>query len=756
VRSFLRSWCWLAFLVAACSTPPVASSTDTSKVILFQDATGGGDSKVGDADATPGKDALPGDIDSHDGAIDSQVDAQDSGATEDVSQPADSSTDPDVGTDTSESDVPKLGCNTPGECDDGDGCTTDDCNAQVCIHVPKPGCCTSDAQCTGIDACWKAQCVGGSCQSTPVPGCCDSGACCDPVSHQVQGAKVACGKTPLQVEYQCDGAAIQQRQAIAGCDGVSADGCSSDVAMAQWSAWKSVSSCGDGATCVPGASSAILPTCQGGSIAECLEDAACDDGNECTTDTCVATNCTHKPAGSGSPCGDLPLDTQYQCSSTSAGGSIQVRKAWATCSSGSCSASAQTWTAWSTVKPCGWTEVCSVPDKSKPGTCIPEPDCKPGSACCDAQGMYAAQGTACGTSTVSTEYKCDGAKGGLMQVRKAVAGCSGSSTYCSSSSSSLSWGAWQAYKQCASNQVCSVDWSSQPGTCDGACTAGSTCCTATGDFAAQATKCGSFSTSTQQKCSGTGKGASILTRKGYPGCAGTSASCSYDDANLAWADWTTSKTCAGTEVCELDSFGYASCQSAVKCTPGSQCCTSDGLYAAKGVQCGTYSTDTEYQCSGTGKGAILQQRKGYDGCSGTSTSCSYSSADTFWGPWATYKTCAANETCEVSSGGSYGSCQDAGVCSPTSTCCTPTGDYAAAGTKCGTWVASSEYKCSDTAKGAKMLKRDAYSGCDASGFCSSSDASLVWGDWTTYKTCGSTQYCKVTSPSYAGTCSTTP
>jgi hypothetical protein len=114
VRSFLRSWCWLAFLVAACSTPPVASSTDTSKVILFQDATGGGDSKVGDADATPGKDAQPGDIDSHDGAIDSQVDAQDSGATEDVSQPADSSTDPDVGTDTSESDVPKLGCNTPG------------------------------------------------------------------------------------------------------------------------------------------------------------------------------------------------------------------------------------------------------------------------------------------------------------------------------------------------------------------------------------------------------------------------------------------------------------------------------------------------------------------------------------------------------------------------------------------------------------------------------------------------------------------
>lgn len=743
MRSFPKSSWWLAFLFASC-TAPVSGSGDAGHGVLFQDGAGGSDA--------PG----PGDAKTWDGAKDSADGAADTldVAGSDASPPdvADTTIAADGG-----SDAQPGTCSSAASCDDGDACTTDDCISGLCVHVAKPGCCAEDSQCTGSDTCWKAHCAGGTCQLDPVANCCDSGACCNLATHQVQGAKVACGKTPLQVQYQCQGAAIQQRQAIAGCDGTSATGCSEDPAMATWSAWKSLSTCGSGATCVPGATVDVLPTCEGGGIAECLEDAACDDGNDCTDDTCVATSCQHQPAVGSIPCGDTALATEYQCSGTSAGGALQSRKAWATCSAGTCSASSKTWTPWATVKPCGWSEVCSVTDPSQPGSCVPQPSCKSGTTCCDSAGQYAAQGTACGTAVISSEYKCDGGKGGQVLVRKGVAGCSGSSTYCSSSTSNLAWGEWQALQTCAANQVCTPSWSSsQPATCQGACSAGSTCCTGAGDFAAQGTKCSTFSSDSQENCSGTGKGASILTRKGYPGCTGTSTSCSYDDADLAWGDWTVSKTCSSTQVCEVDTYGYASCQSALKCTPGSQCCTSEGLYAAKGTQCATYSTDTQYQCSGPGKGAVLQQRKGYDGCSGTSTSCSYSSADTFWGPWTTSKTCAANQTCEVSSGGSYGSCQDAGVCSPSSPCCTPSGDYAAAGTKCGTYVASSEYKCSDPGKGAQMLKRDGYSGCDKTGFCSSSDANLVWGDWTVYKTCGSTQYCKVSSPDYPGSCTSTP
>lgn len=37
---------------------------------------------------------------------------------------------------------------------------------------------------------------------------------------------------------------------------------------------------------------------------ECLTDSDCDDGNDCTVDTCAANSCTHTDAASGTPCDD--------------------------------------------------------------------------------------------------------------------------------------------------------------------------------------------------------------------------------------------------------------------------------------------------------------------------------------------------------------------------------------------------------------------------------------------------------------------
>ena len=742
--------------LAACSPPApapvVPTGPDSSG--LFQDSGGIlADGKVSDGkagDVSVGDVNVGEDLPDSDALADPDVGGGDAAADtiESDGEPGQDTGNTDAG-DTADGASP--GCVNAQGCDDGQPCTTDDCVSGGCLHAPVPGCCAADSQCGNGDPCWTGKCTDGSCSNEPIAGCCTAGVCCDLASHQLQAAKFACGSTPLEVEYQCQGNDVQQRQAIAGCDGVTADGCSIDLSLATWDGWKTVSSC-DGACELT--NSGEMPTCAGGSIAECLENAACDDGNDCTKDTCVATKCQHGPASSGAICGDAAVATEYQCSSTGSGGSIQVRKAWATCSGGSCSATAKQWNPWATFKPCGWSEVCSVADKTKPGVCKPAPECKPGSTCCTAEGQYEKSATACGTSTIDTEYKCEAGKGGKVLARKGVAGCT-TYGYCSTGSSSLAWGDWQTFKQCPGNQICKLDWGSQPGYCEGACTPGNTCCTAAGDFSPQATKCSNSSTDSEQKCSGTGKGASILGRKGYPGCTGSSTSCSYSEADIAWGDWTPSKTCAATEVCKIE-FGYASCESAVQCKPGATCCTDEGTYAAKGSQCSTFASETGYKCSGSGKGASIEQRKGYDGCSGTSTYCSFSSADTFWGPWAAYKTCAANQICDVSSSGTYASCQDAGECSPTSKCCTPSGDYAAAGTQCGTFASSTEYKCSGTAKGSDVLEREGFSGCDSSGFCSSSAKNLVWGAWSTYKSCSSTQYCKVSSVTYPGSCSATP
>lgn len=57
---------------------------------------------------------------------------------------------------------------------------------------------------------------------------------------------------------------------------------------------------------------------------------------------------------------------------------------------------------------------------------------------------------------------------------------------------------------------------------------------------------------------------------------------------------------------------------------------------------------------------------------------------------------------------------------------------------------------------AACSSRVGFSGCDTYGFCSSSNSNLVWGGWVTYKSCTSTQYCKVSFATLPGSCSTAP
>ncbi len=617
------------------------------------------------------------------------------------------------------------------------------------------GGCSKDEQCPGDDVCLAGVCDNGTCTQVAMYGCCVSGPCCDPVKHVALPVQTPCGDQPVATEWACKGADIQQRQAVPGCDGKLTDVCPTSPDLAIWGPWATVSTCAAGSTCKQGAST-LKPVCSSGEPAQCLENLACEDGNACTKNTCSAEKCISAPAAKGTACGSQVLKSEYKCSSTAAGGDVMVRQALAGCDgAGACSSTETVWGAWKVAVNCGFSEVCEVVDAAKAGTCVGAPDCKPGSTCCTVKGEWAPTGTACGTAAVDMEYQCSGAAGGKIEKRTAVAGCNGYNATCASYNQV--WGAWSVVSTCPASQVCteSYDNSIQP-VCKAACSAGTTCCTAEGNFATKGTACGTTAWDSETKCSGTGKGAQILERKAYCGCTGVKASCSCSSSDFAWSDWKAIKTCSSTQVCELNSWGDASCVSATKCTPGQTCCTADGLYAPKTTSCGSSASDTQYSCSGPEKGGKVLKKTAEYGCSGSSTSCSYASADYVWSPLTTFKTCTATQVCKADSWGGA-SCVSAYKCTPGSQCCTADGQYAPTTTACSTTTADDDYQCSGTGKGALIQKKVANYGCSGTGTgCSYSSSNYVWGGWTTYKTCTSAQYCAQSYPGAIPYCTTTP
>jgi hypothetical protein len=94
------------------------------------------------------------------------------------------------------------------------------------------------------------------------------------------------------------------------------------------------------------------------------------------------------------------------------------------------------------------------------------------------------------------------------------------------------------------------------------------------------------------------------------------------------------------------------------------------------------------------------------------------------------------------------------VCDPATTCCSPSGTWAAKDTPCGA-VTKTEYKCSAAGAGSAVQVRTATGGCSGtSATCSST--STQWGPWTTSLACLDSEVCSVSSSSQPGTCLSAP
>src|SRR5262249_18848336 len=92
---------------------------------------------------------------------------------------------------------------TPMNCNDGNACTTDSCNAlSGCIHTPIAGCqpCGVPADCNDTNPCTVDSCVGGQCQNTVAANgtSCSDGDGCNGLETCLNGACAA--GTPISCE----------------------------------------------------------------------------------------------------------------------------------------------------------------------------------------------------------------------------------------------------------------------------------------------------------------------------------------------------------------------------------------------------------------------------------------------------------------------------------------------------------------------------------------------------------------------------
>lgn len=151
-------------------------------------------------------------------------------------------------------------CTVNADCDDGDSCTTDTCDAGTCFNTP--------LECSDGDACTVDTCTNGVCSNDPLS--CDDGDACTIDSCD---SATGCSNEPIN----CDDA---NACTIDSCSGGS---CVYDPV-----------SCDDGDACTIDSCDAALGCT--------YDEPACQDGDGCCPSACDSTN----DSDCGSAC--LPLD----------------------------------------------------------------------------------------------------------------------------------------------------------------------------------------------------------------------------------------------------------------------------------------------------------------------------------------------------------------------------------------------------------------------------------------------------------------
>lgn len=179
-------------------------------------------------------------------------------------------------------------CHANADCNDGKYCTQDVCNIQnnTCSNNPVPNCCTQNSDCQDGNPCNYDYCFNYSCRFSSynvVPGCCwapandpATGQPWNPPEKKQQYADAQCDdKNPCTSGDFCDlqTNVCQPGQQQSSCCLVNAD-CDDGNPCTYDSCWSNV--------CYHDAK----PGC-------CVQNSDCDDGNACTNDVCTMSSCRH-------------------------------------------------------------------------------------------------------------------------------------------------------------------------------------------------------------------------------------------------------------------------------------------------------------------------------------------------------------------------------------------------------------------------------------------------------------------------------
>jgi hypothetical protein len=175
-------------------------------------------------------------------------------------------------------------------CNDGNPCTDDSCDGVAgCAHTANSAACSDGSACTVGDLCEEGSCAGGAALD-----CNDDNVCTDDSCDSIIGCVHTANLAPCELEdscllgVHCEGGACVSEGSL-GCDDgnpCTTDSCLPDAGCANVD---NSLPCSDDSVCTSG------DQCAGG---QCVPGSQldCEDGNVCTDDSCDPdAGCTHSP-----------------------------------------------------------------------------------------------------------------------------------------------------------------------------------------------------------------------------------------------------------------------------------------------------------------------------------------------------------------------------------------------------------------------------------------------------------------------------
>ncbi len=189
-------------------------------------------------------------------------------------------------------------------CDDGDLCTADACDATsaACSHAALVGCggnCATDGDCDDKNLCTTDSCSKGKCAYVAAAGTCDDGNVCTKgdacTGGKCSGAALNCDDGKVCTSDSCDTATgCKNVDNLGPCD--DGDGCTSGDQCKAGSCGAGLPKvCDDGDACTKDTCNPADGSCKFTGIAGCgiycAKSLDCDDKNVCTDESCQGGKC---------------------------------------------------------------------------------------------------------------------------------------------------------------------------------------------------------------------------------------------------------------------------------------------------------------------------------------------------------------------------------------------------------------------------------------------------------------------------------